>query len=99
QTAALAKGYTGVCAFVNDDLGRPVLELLAGGGTRLIALRSAGFNNVDLRAAAELGIKIARVPAYSPHAVAEHALGLILCLNRKLHRAYNRVREGNFLLD
>lgn len=99
QTAALANGYAGVCAFVNDDLSRPVLELLAAGGTKIVALRSAGFNNVDLRAATDLGLTIARVPAYSPHAVAEHALGLILCLNRKLHRAFNRVREGNFLLD
>ncbi|HLV20119.1 MAG TPA: 2-hydroxyacid dehydrogenase, partial [Polyangiaceae bacterium] len=82
QTAALANGYAGVCAFVNDDLSRPVLELLAAGGTKIVALRSAGFNNVDLRAATDLGLTIARVPAYSPHAVAEHALGLTLCLNR-----------------
>jgi len=75
------------------------LTTLAGGGTTLVALRSAGFNHVDLQAAAELGIAVVRVPAYSPYAVAEHAVGLMLALNRKFHRAYNRVREGNFSLD
>jgi D-lactate dehydrogenase len=99
ETAPLAGGYEAVCAFVNDRLDAEVLRILAGGGTRLIALRSAGFNHVDLTAARELGLTVARVPAYSPHAVAEHAAGLILALNRKLHRAYNRVREGNFALD
>ncbi|CAN5836485.1 2-hydroxyacid dehydrogenase [soil metagenome] len=98
-TAALAAGFPAVAAFVNDQLGADVLEELAAGGTRLIALRSAGFNHVDLDAAGELGLTVARVPAYSPHAVAEHAVGLILTLNRKFHRAYNRVREGNFALD
>ena len=98
-TAPLAEGCDAVCAFVNDRLDAGVLELLHGQGTRLIALRSAGFNHVDLRRAAELGITVARVPAYSPHAVAEHALALILGLNRKTHRAYNRVREANFSLD
>jgi D-lactate dehydrogenase len=88
-----------VCAFVNDRLDREVLGLLAAGGTRLVALRSAGFNHVDLAAAAELGLTVARVPAYSPHAVAEHAAGLILTLNRKFHRAYARVREANFSLN
>jgi hypothetical protein len=76
-----------------------VIEALARTGTRLIALRSAGFNHVDLHAAAAAGLVVARVPAYSPHAVAEHTLALILTLNRKTHRAYNRVREGNFALD
>jgi D-lactate dehydrogenase len=88
-----------VCAFVNDELGLPVLEALAAGGTRLVALRCAGFNNVDLEAAERLGVTVVRVPAYSPYAVAEHTLALILALNRRLHRAYNRVREGNFNLD
>lgn len=98
-TAALAGGTEAVCAFVNDRLDRPVLQALRSTGTRLIALRSAGFNNVDLTAAEALGLTVARVPGYSPHAVAEHALALILTLNRKLYRAYNRVREGNFSLD
>jgi len=99
KTAQLAAGFETVCAFVNDDLGAEVLETLAGNGTRLIALRSAGFNHVDLEAAERLGLTVARVPAYSPHAVAEHALALILALNRKIHRAHNRVREGNFALE
>lgn len=98
-TATLAQGFAGVCAFVNDDLSRPVLASIAAAGVRLVTLRSAGFNHVDLAAADALGITIARVPAYSPHAVAEHAMGLILSLNRKYHRAYARVREGNFALD
>ncbi|MGL4609070.1 MAG: 2-hydroxyacid dehydrogenase [Trueperaceae bacterium] len=98
-TAQLAAGHEAVCAFVNDDLSREVLDVLVKGGVRLIALRSAGFNHVDLVAAQELGLTVVRVPAYSPYAVAEHALALILALNRKLHRAYNRVREGNFSLD
>lgn len=99
ETARLAEGHLAVCAFVSDRLDRPVLEILAAGGTRLLALRSAGFNHVDLDAAADLGVTVARVPAYSPHAVAEHAVGLILALNRRIHRAYARVREGNFALD
>jgi D-lactate dehydrogenase len=98
-TASLAGAGEAVCAFVNDDLSAPVLRTLAGHGVRLIALRSAGFNHVDLHEAARLGLTVARVPAYSPFAVAEHAVGLILTLNRKFHRAYNRVREGNFALD
>ena len=98
-TAALAAGCPAVCAFVNDRLDAAALTVLAAGGTRLIALRSAGFNHVDLAAAASLGLTVARVPAYSPHAVAEHTVGLILTLNRKIHRAYARVREGNFALD
>jgi D-lactate dehydrogenase len=84
---------------VHDDLRKEVLANLAQGGTRLVALRAAGFNNVDLEAAEREGLTVVRVPAYSPHAVAEHAVGLILTLNRKFHRAYNRVREGNFALD
>jgi D-lactate dehydrogenase len=99
ETAPLASGYPAVCAFVNDNLGRTVIDALAEGGTRLIALRSAGFNHVDLAAAAEREITVARVPAYSPYSVAEHAVALMLGLNRKLHRAYARVREGNFSLE
>lgn len=99
ETAALAQGAAAVCVFVNDVLDRPVLELLGAGGTKLAALRCAGYNNVDLAAARELGIAVARVPAYSPEAVAEHTVALILSLNRNIHRAYARVREGNFALD
>lgn len=99
ETAPLAEGFEAVCAFVNDRLDAPVLHTLAAGGTRLVALRSAGFNHVDLAAARELALTVARVPAYSPSAVAEHAVALILTLNRKVHRAFNRVREGNFALD
>jgi len=99
HTAALAQGHPAVCAFVNDTLTAPVLDILHGHGVRFIALRCAGFNQVDLRQAATLGIKVTRVPAYSPHAVAEFALALILALNRKTHRAYNRVRDGNFSID
>lgn len=98
QTADLALGHQAVCAFVNDDLSRPTLERLAELGVRLIAMRCAGYNNVDLAAAHELGLSVVRVPAYSPHAVAEHAVALMLTLNRKTHRAFNRVREGNFSL-
>lgn len=99
ETAALAAGHEAVCAFVNDNLERAVLERLAAQGTRLVALRSAGFNHVDLQAAQEFGIAVARVPAYSPNAVAEHTVALILALNRKIHKAYARVREGNFALE
>lgn len=98
DTVALAEAYEVVCAFINDDLSAPVLEQLAAGGTRLIALRSAGFNHVDLAAAQRLGLSVVRVPAYSPHAVAEHAVALILSLNRHLHRACNRTRDGDFSL-
>lgn len=98
EMAALVTGEA-LCAFVNDNLDAEILEQLAGQGVRLIALRSAGFNHVDLDKARELGLTVARVPAYSPHAVAEHAVALILALNRKIHRAFNRVREGNFLLQ
>lgn len=99
ETLVLAEGAEGVCVFVNDVLDEPVLEGLAASGTRLVALRCAGFNNVDLHAARDLGLPVVRVPAYSPHAVAEHTFALILALNRHVHRAYNRVREQNFSLD
>jgi D-lactate dehydrogenase len=98
-TAPLAAGCPAVCGFVHDHFDRAALAALADGGTRLVALRCAGFNNVDLAAAVELGIAVVRVPAYSPHAVAEHTIALILNLDRKLHRAWNRTREGNFALD
>ena len=88
-----------VCAFVNDRLTADVVAALAAGGSRMIALRCAGFNNLDLDAARAHGMTEARVPAYSPYAVVEHALALVLTLNRKTHKAYNRVREGNFALD
>lgn len=96
ESASLAAGSGAVCAFVNDQLDGPVLERLAAHGTRLIALRSAGYNHIDLTAAARLGLTVVHVPRYSPHAVAEHSVGLILALNRHLPRAHNRVREGNF---
>jgi D-lactate dehydrogenase len=99
ETVSLASGFPVVCIFINDYLNAAMMESLARGGTKLIALRSAGFNHVDLAAASRLGIEIVRVPAYSPYAVAEHAVALILSLNRKVHRAYNRVREGNFSID
>lgn len=99
QTCRLADGFAAVCPFVHDELDAEVLNSLADGGTRLIALRCAGFNHVDLDAAEELDLTVARVPAYSPHAVAEHTVALILALARNLHKAYNRVREGNFALD
>ncbi|MBD1398861.1 2-hydroxyacid dehydrogenase [Pontibacter sp. JH31] len=99
NTAVLAKGHEAVCIFVNDKANAEVLQLLAEQGVRLVALRCAGFNNVDLEAAQKLGIKVVRVPAYSPYSVAEHTLALILTLNRKTHRAYNRVKEGNFALN
>lgn len=99
ETCSLAAGFDAVCVFVNDTLNAAVLETIAAFGVKLVALRCAGFNNVDLVAAARLRVGVVRVPAYSPHAVAEHAAGLVLMLNRKLHRAYNRVREGNFSLD
>ncbi len=99
DTASLAAGFPAVCLFVNDSADAKTLETLAANGTKLIALRCAGFNNVDLRAAADLGITVVRVPAYSPYAVAEFAVGMVLTLNRKFHKAYNRVREGNFSLD
>ncbi|HEY9769907.1 MAG TPA: 2-hydroxyacid dehydrogenase [Coleofasciculaceae cyanobacterium] len=99
QTVTLAAGFEAVCVFVNDRLERKIMEILSQQGIKLIALRCAGYNNVDLDAARELEITVVRVPAYSPHAVAEHAIALILTLNRKIHRAYYRVREGNFALN
>ena len=99
ETTELTKGFDGVCVFVNDQLNADVIEKIAENGIRLIALRCAGFNNVDLEAANKKRVKVVRVPAYSPSAVAEHAVALILTLNRKTHKAYNRVREGNFSLE
>jgi D-lactate dehydrogenase len=99
DTASLADGFDAVCLFVNDVVDATVASSLAQAGVRLIALRCAGFNNVDLRATTRHGITVVRVPAYSPHAVAEHTLALMLSVNRKIHRAYARVREGNFAID
>ena len=99
HSAGLTVGCQAVCVFVNDDLSKPVLTQLNAMGVGMIALRCAGFNNVDLATAKELGLRVARVPAYSPEAVAEHTVAMILCLNRKLHKAYNRVRDDNFALD
>jgi D-lactate dehydrogenase len=99
ETASLAAGSDAVCVFVNDQVNAAVIATLRSLGVRLIALRCAGYNNVDLLAATKHGIIVVRVPAYSPYAVAEHAIALMLALNRKVHRAYNRVREGNFALD
>ena len=99
ESAALAAGTEAVCLFVHDHADAAIMAVLAKLGVRHIALRCAGFNNVDLAAAAKHGITVARVPAYSPHGVAEHAVALFLTLNRRVHRAYNRVRDGNFSLD
>jgi D-lactate dehydrogenase len=99
ETAPLADGFPVVCPFVNDAVDEAVVERLAQGGTQMLALRSAGFNHVDVKAATRLGIAVAHVPAYSPYAVAEHATALILALDRKVYRAYARVREGNFALE
>jgi D-lactate dehydrogenase len=99
DTAVTAKGVRCVCVFVNDRVDAACIECLRELGVKLIALRCAGFNNVDLKAAKAAGIPVVRVPAYSPHAVAEHAVGLLLALNRKIHRAFNRVREHNFSLN
>jgi D-lactate dehydrogenase len=99
DTVERAKGSEGVCIFVNDAADAPVLERLHETGVRLIALRCAGFNNVDLQAAEKRGLCVVRVPAYSPYAVAEHTVGLILALNRRIYRAHARMREGNFSLD
>jgi D-lactate dehydrogenase len=99
KSALLAHGYDVVCVFVNDRLNKETLKILADNGTKLIAMRCAGYNNVDLHAAKDFGMTVVRVPAYSPNAVAEHVLALVLSLYRKTPRAYNRVREGNFALD
>src|SRR5687768_11883323 len=99
STTGLAKGADAVCVFVNDKLTAAVVEQLSAIGIRVIALRCAGFNNVDLAAAKQFGVRVCRVPSYSPEAVAEHAVAMILTLNRKTHKAYNRVREQNFSID
>lgn len=99
ETACLARGYDAVCIFVNDDCSRSVVECLGECGVRLILLRCAGFNNVDLQAAKERGITVARVPAYSPYAVAEHAISILMTANRRLHKAVNKVRDNNFDLS
>ena len=99
DTATLAKGYPAVCVFVNDVADAAVLDTLATVGVKLVALRAAGFNNVDIQRAHRLGLCVCRVPAYSPHAVAEHTVALMLTLNRKIQRAHARVREGNFSLE
>ena len=99
HTARLAEGATAINCFVNDQLDAATLDILAHQGVKLITLRCAGFNQVDLAAAARLALPVVRVPEYSPHAVAEHAIGLVLTLDRRLHKAYNRVREGNFSLE
>jgi D-lactate dehydrogenase len=99
HTAPLAKGFDAVCAFVNDNIDEHCLHKLSSNGVKIIALRCAGFNNINLRVASALDMTVVRVPEYSPHGVAEHALTLILSLNRKIYRAYNRVRENNFSLE
>ncbi|MCL2348044.1 MAG: 2-hydroxyacid dehydrogenase [Planctomycetaceae bacterium] len=99
QTARLAEGFPAICTFVNDQLDGEVLLKLFGGGTRMIALRCAGFNHVDLAAAEQLVMTVARVPDYSPNSISEFTIGMILTLSRKLHRSFNRTREGNFSLD
>jgi D-lactate dehydrogenase len=99
RTTVLARQFPSVCGFVDDILSKRVIKQLWDGGTQLVVLRATGFNNVDLQAAEELGMTVMRVSRYSPYAVAEFAVGMMLALNRKIHRAYNRVREGNFLLD
>ena len=97
-TAGLAGGFDAVSVFVNDDVSAETLETLGGQGIRLVVTRSAGYNHVDLEAADRRGITVARVPAYSPNAVSEFTVGLILTLGRQIHRAHNRVREHNFAL-
>lgn len=99
DTANLVVGFEAVCVFVNDKIDETTLSILHRNGVKLIVLRCAGFNNVEVEAASRLGIKIMRVPAYSPEAIAEHAVALILTLNRKTHKAYNRIRESNFSLE
>ena len=99
DTISLTQGFDAVCVFVNDFIDEPTIKKLAVNGIKVIALRCAGFNNIDIDAAKANGIKVVRVPAYSPQAVAEHAVALILTLNRKTHKAFNRVRENNFSLE
>ena len=99
MTAALARGYDAVCAFVNADAGAMTLEILAGFGVKLVLMRCAGFDAVNVPVAEDLGLKVTRVPAYSPEAIAEHAMGLALCANRRIHKGYIRVRENDFNLE
>ncbi len=99
ESVGLAAGDEAICIFVNDQADAEVLKALATGGTRLVALRCTGFNNIDLKAAGQLGLKVVRVVTYSPYSVAEHAVALLLAINRKIHRAYNRTRDSNFALD
>ncbi len=99
STAILARGFPAVCSFVNDRVDEEALTVLSQGGTSIVALRSAGYNHVDIAAATALGMTVVRVPEYSPYAVAEHAVALLMSLNRKIHRAYSRVRDGNFSLE
>lgn len=99
STAPIADGADVICAFVNDDLSAPVLVKLAKQGTKLIAMRCAGFDRVDLDTAKELGLQVVRVPAYSPEAIAEHTVGMMMCLNRRFHKAYQRTRDANFSLE
>ena len=96
MTAPLARGYDAVCAFVNADCGAMTLEILSGFGVKLVLMRCAGFDAVNVEVAKDLGMKVTRVPAYSPEAIAEHAMGLALCANRRIHKGYIRVRENNF---
>lgn len=98
QTAVMAKGFDAVCTFVNDDLSAPVVYALQAYGVRYVLMRCAGYNNVDLHAAKTCGIKVARVPAYSPEAVAEHAMALLMAANRRIHKAYNKVRDNDYSL-
>ena len=98
ETAVLAKGRNTVCAFVNDIINREVIDILSHSGVKLIAMRCAGYNNIDLKAAGR-DLRVVRVPAYSPHAVAEHTVGLMLTLNRKIHRAFYRTRDSNFNIN
>ena len=99
HTAVLADGFDTICVFVNDVLGKPCLEQLHKRGVKHIALRCAGFDGLDVKQALNYGFKVARVPAYSPYAVAEHAVALLLCTVRSIHKGYNRVRDGNFALN
>ncbi len=99
QTASLTAGFDAVCVFVNDKIDDKTIGIISANGIKVVALRCAGFNNVDLKTAKSRNLRIVRVPAYSPESVAEHATALILTLNRKTHKAYNRVREGNFSIE
>ncbi|MCP4927308.1 MAG: 2-hydroxyacid dehydrogenase, partial [Gammaproteobacteria bacterium] len=98
QTVSLAYGFEVICAFVNDSLNEKILTELSENGTRVIAMRCAGYNNVDLEAAKKLNLKVVNVPSYSPESVAEHTVALMLALNRKVHKAYQRTRDANFSL-